>query len=108
MAGDFLQLNTDKTEVMIIAPDNITHKIRQVIRGLSSFDCSDIRNLGVIFNRSLYFNSHASLMFFSISGTSLRVGLWFKKKEMEMLVHAFISSWLDYCNVLYATSLFEI
>ncbi len=31
MADNFLQLNTDKTEVMIIAPDNITPKIRQVI-----------------------------------------------------------------------------
>ncbi len=51
----FLQLNTDKTEVMIIAPDNITPKIRQVIGGLSSSDCNDIRNLGVIFDRSLCF-----------------------------------------------------
>ncbi len=34
-------------KLMIIAPDNITPKIRQAIEGLSS-DNSDIRNLGVI------------------------------------------------------------
>ncbi len=31
MSDNFLQLNNDKTEVMIIAPDNITTKIRQVV-----------------------------------------------------------------------------
>ncbi len=43
---------------MIFAPDNIAPKIRPVIGDLSSSDCSDIRNLGVIFDRSLCFNSY--------------------------------------------------
>ncbi len=104
MADNFLQLNTDKTEVMIIAPDNITPKIRQVIGGLSSSDCNDIRNLGVIFDRSLCFNSHVKSVFrscFFHLRNIAKIRSIVSKKEMKMLVHAFISSRLDYCNVLY-------
>jgi len=54
MAEKFLQLNTDKTEVMIFAPDNITPKIRQALGELSSSDHSDVRNLRVIFDRSMF------------------------------------------------------
>ncbi len=52
MSDNFLQLNNDKTEVMIIAPDDITSKIRQIVGGLSASYSSEIRNLGVIFDSS--------------------------------------------------------
>uniref|UniRef100_A0A8C1P909 Reverse transcriptase domain-containing protein n=1 Tax=Cyprinus carpio TaxID=7962 RepID=A0A8C1P909_CYPCA len=104
MAENFLQLNTDKTEGMIFAPDNITLKIRQALGGLSSSDCSDMRNLGVIFDRSMCFNSQVKSVvrtcFFHLRNIA-KVRSMVSKKEMEMLVHAFISSRLDYCNVLY-------
>ncbi len=58
MSENVLQLNNDKTEVMIIAPDNITTKIRQVVGGLSSSDSSEIRNLAVIFDRSVCLKNH--------------------------------------------------
>ncbi len=56
---------------MIIAPDNIITKIRQATGGLSSSDSSDIRNLGVIFDRSMCLNSHGKYVVhvFSILGT---------------------------------------
>ncbi len=51
-------------KLMNIAPDNITDKIRQAIEGLSS-DNSDIRHLGVIFDRSMCLNSHVkSVVYF--------------------------------------------
>ncbi len=58
MADNFLQLNNDKTEMMIFAPDNITPKIKQVMGGLALSDRGDMRNLGVIFDRAICFNSH--------------------------------------------------
>ncbi len=104
MLDNFLQLNNDKTEVMIIAPDNITPKIRQVIGGLSLSDSSDIRNLGVIFDRSTCLNSHVKSVvrscFFHLRNIA-KITSMVSKKEMKMLVHAFISTRLDYCNVLY-------
>ena len=58
MADNFLQLNPDKTEVMIFAPDNITPRIKQAIGTLSVSDRNAVRNLGVIFDKSMCFNSH--------------------------------------------------
>ncbi len=68
---------------MIIAPDNITTKIRQATGGLSSSDSSDIRNLGVIFDRSMCLNSHGKSVVhvFSILGTLRRSDLWFQKRD---------------------------
>ncbi len=94
MADNFLQLNNDKTEMMIFAPDNITPKIKQVMGGLAFSNRSDIRNLGVIFDRAICFNSHVKFVV-------IHVFFHLRNIEMEMLVHAFISSRLDYCNVLY-------
>lgn len=100
MADNSLQLNPDKTEVLIFAPD----KIRQAIGALSSSDCSVVRNLGVIFDQSMCFSSHVKSVvrscFFHLRNIA-KIRSVVSKKEMEMLVHAFISSRLDYCNVLY-------
>ncbi len=85
---------------MIIASDNITTKIRQATGGLSSSNSSDIRNLGVIFDRSMCLNSHGKSVVhvFSILGTLRRSDLWFQKKRWRCL---FMHLSLDYCNVLY-------
>ncbi len=53
MSENVLQLNNDKTEVMIIAPDNITTKIRQVVGGLSSSDKQWNKKSGCHFDRSV-------------------------------------------------------
>ena len=48
MANNFLQLNADKTEVLIFGPDNLQSAIRQNFGALSSSSRSCLRNLGVI------------------------------------------------------------
>lgn len=55
---NFLQLNTDKTEVLIATPDNSASMIRHRIGPLSSAAHSNKRNLGVIFDQSLLFDAH--------------------------------------------------
>ncbi len=50
MTDNFMQLNNDKTKVMIIAPDNVTPKIRHPLKAVT-------RHLGVIFDRSMCLNS---------------------------------------------------
>lgn len=53
-----LQLNADKTEDLIVAPENVAPMIRQSIGTLSSTAYSNLRNLGVIVEQSLPFNTH--------------------------------------------------
>ena len=78
---------------MIFAPDNM---IRQVVLSLS--DCNAAQNLGVIFDKSVCFNSHVKSVvrscFLHLRNIT-KIRCVFSKKEMEMLVHAFISSRLD-------------
>jgi len=87
-----------------MAPDNITPKIRQAIGALSSSDGDVLRNLGVIFDKSMSFSSHVKSVvrccFFNLRNIA-KIRSVVSKEELEMLVHAFISSRLDYCNALY-------
>ncbi len=89
MADNFLQLNNDKTEMMIFAPDNITPKIKQVMGGLAFSDRSDIRNLGVIFDRAICLNSHVKSVvrscFFHLRNIAQIRSLVSKKKRWRCL-----------------------
>ena len=58
MSNNFLQLNTDKTEVLIIASDSIAPKVAKSIGSLSSAVRSNLRNLGVIFDQAMHFDQH--------------------------------------------------
>lgn len=53
MITNLLQLNGNKTEVLIIAPDNIASKVAQCTGPLSSAVRSNFRNLGVIIDQAL-------------------------------------------------------
>uniref|UniRef100_A0A669E0K7 Reverse transcriptase domain-containing protein n=1 Tax=Oreochromis niloticus TaxID=8128 RepID=A0A669E0K7_ORENI len=50
---NFLQLNADKTETLIIAPDHMLSEIQQHISFLDPSFQSSLRNLGVIFDNSV-------------------------------------------------------
>lgn len=53
MANNFLQLNADKTKVLIIASDSIASKVAQSIGSFPSAVRSNLRNLGVIFDQAV-------------------------------------------------------
>ena len=95
MADNFLQLNPDKTEVLIIAPDNLVPDIMQHIGPLSSSVCPVVRSLGVLFAHSLSFNTHIKPLvkswFFHLHNISqLRAVV--SHAVMEILIQSFISS----------------
>ncbi len=63
MTNNFLLLNYEKTEVLIIGPKN--HTINNLEHGLTIDGCSldsssSVRNLGVLFDSNLSFDSHVS------------------------------------------------
>ncbi len=92
--------------MLIIGPKN--HTSNNLEHCLTLDDCSlnsssSVRNLGVIFDSNLSFDSHISSIckteFFHLKNISkLRPIL--SMSNAEMLIHAFMTSRLDYCNAL--------
>ncbi len=95
-----------KTEVVIIGHknhtcNNLEHRL--TLDGCSLDSSSSVRNLGLLFDNNLSFDSHVSSIcktaFFHLKNISkLRPIL--SMSNAEMLIHAFMTSRLDYCNAL--------
>ncbi len=92
MTSNFLLLNSEKTEVLIIGPKtptsiNLEHCL--TLDRCSVDSSSSVRNLGVLFDSNLSFDSHVS----SICETA-----FFHLKNISKLRP--MTSRLDYCNAL--------
>ena len=101
-----LQLNADKTEVLVVAPDKCVSVILKNIGHLSTAAHSNLRNLGVIFNNSMSFDTHVKHLskscFFHLRNIC-KLRSVVSTAELEMIIHAFIFSRLDYCNSLFTS-----
>ncbi len=106
MTNNFLPPNSEKTEVLIIGPKN--HTINNLehcltLDGCSLNSSSSPRNLGVLFDSNLSFDSHVSSIcktaFFHLKNIS-KLRPMLSMSNAEMLIHAFMTSRLDYCNAL--------
>ncbi len=93
-----LQLNTDKTEVLVVAPEKIAPMIMQYCISIgppSSATYPNLCNVGVIFDQSSSFNTDVKQLtrscFFHLRNIS-RLRSVVSTAELEMLIHAFISS----------------
>ena len=106
MTSNFLLLNSEKTEVLIIGPkSSACNDLERCLRfdGCSVNSSSSVRNLGMLFDSNLSLESHVSSIcktaFFHLKNISkLRPIL--SMSNAEMLIHAFMTSRLDYCNAL--------
>uniref|UniRef100_A0A8C5HZV2 Reverse transcriptase domain-containing protein n=1 Tax=Gouania willdenowi TaxID=441366 RepID=A0A8C5HZV2_GOUWI len=99
-----LQLNSSKTETLVVAPDIIAPLIKQHLGALSSTVKSSIRNLGVTFDEGMSLERHSKQLirncFFHLRNIS-KLRHIVSGPELEMVIHAFVSSRLDYCNSLF-------
>ncbi len=100
----FLFLNEDKTEVIVFGPNENSQCISPELESLSVFRSSRVRNLGVLVDQHLKFDKHIS----SVIGSSFyqlrllsKIKHFLTPKTLEIAVHAFVTSRLDYCNSLY-------
>lgn len=103
MSCNYLHLNEGKTEVLILGDDNTTVNLNDL--GCLALRINPYpRNLGVIFDRNLTFSKHIKRLvqssYLQLRNISkIRHILSFK--DLERIIHVFISSRLDYCNGLF-------
>ncbi|XP_041658863.1 uncharacterized protein LOC121519853, partial [Cheilinus undulatus] len=104
MTSNQLKLNSNKTELMVVAPKALLQKVGDLMLDVdrtSICPSSEVRNLGVILDSTLSFQSHIKSVtksaFYHLKNISrLRPSL--PDSVAETLIHAFITSCLDYCN----------
>ena len=107
MRENFLKLNDDKTEVLVIKTrsglsDSLGISIRVGDQDIPPSDAPP-RNLGVIFDSALSLKSHISSVCKSINYYIYSIGKirkYLDRPTAEKMVNATITSRLDYCNSL--------
>ena len=103
MCRNFLQLNEDKTEIIVFGSKTERLKVTQHLHSLSLKTSIKARNLGVIMDSDLHFDSHIKSVtksaYYHLKNVARLRGLM-STEDLQKLVHAFITSKLDYCNGL--------
>jgi hypothetical protein len=106
MLLNMLKLNDDKTEFIYIGSPYYINKLKHnpvKIGDSIIHDTSSVKNLGVIFDSNLKMNlfvvqKFSSCMYYIKSISKIR--RYLTQDATKLLVHAFITSRLDYCNSL--------
>uniref|UniRef100_A0A669B7W6 Reverse transcriptase domain-containing protein n=1 Tax=Oreochromis niloticus TaxID=8128 RepID=A0A669B7W6_ORENI len=108
LSDNFLCLNTDKTELMVIGPPKFQHSSQNFTLRIDDrvITCRDkVKNLGVWFDTVLSFESHikeiTKTAFYHLRNIA-RIRHVLSNDTAEILVHAFVSSRIDYCNALFS------
>ena len=105
MLASMLKLNRDKTELLVIGPK---HKVNPPIKGIHVAGeyievSNNARNIGVIFDFHVNLEKHimntCKTAFYHLRNIA-KIRNCLSQDNAETLVHAFISSKLDFCNVL--------
>ncbi len=105
MTSNFLLLNSDKTEILLIGPKDSTQNLLDYNLQLDgcTVTSSTVKNLGVILDSNLSFENHISNVtktaFFHLINIA-KLQNMLSVSDVEKLVHAFMTSRLDYCNAL--------
>ena len=107
MTNNFLKLNSNKTELLIVAKSTAllqrAGNFNLLVDGSSTSPSPEVRNLGVILDSTLSYQAHIKAVtksaFFSLKNISrLRPSL--SDSAAKTLVNALVTSRLDYCNGL--------
>ena len=103
VALNFLKLNEDKTDVMIFGrstADSVTS-----LGSLAQYVKPVITNLGVKMDAGLKMEAHIRAIikssFFHLRQLA-KVKPILSRQHFKTTIHAFMTTWLDYCNSLYA------
>ena len=108
MDSNGLRINDNKTEFIILGSKNSLQKVDDGQLVLHVGDkvikpVTKVRNLGVIFNNNMSFVEHVSSISKSVRYQLRNLGFirrFLTPRACEQLIHALISSRLDYCNAI--------
>jgi hypothetical protein len=106
MRQNKLMLNEDKTELLIITPSRLSHKV--TMDSIKIGDCTvkasaNARNLGAIFDHKMTLHPHVNSLVKSCNWQLRKIGFlrkYLTTEAAEKAIHAFISSRLDNGNSL--------
>ena len=107
MCGNILLLNADKTELLVVRPSKCKNSQELIVRidGCDITESKTVKNLGFIFDSQLNFQDHIKYVtksaFYHLSNIA-KIRSILTKRDAETLIHAFVSSRLDYCNALFS------
>ena len=108
MCRSFLLLNSNKTEILLVGPTKHRHQFNNTTVNLDGCLISPkptVRNLGVALDSSLSLTQHIKNItksaFFHLRNLA-RIRPILSLPDAETLVHAFITSRIDYCNSLFS------
>uniref|UniRef100_A0A3B1J046 Reverse transcriptase domain-containing protein n=1 Tax=Astyanax mexicanus TaxID=7994 RepID=A0A3B1J046_ASTMX len=102
LAGNFLKLNEDKTEVMVFGGTTGTQPVD--LGSLAQYTKPIITNLGVKMDPDLKLDTQIKAVvkssFFHLRQLA-KIKSVVPKTQFETVIHAFVTTRLDYCNSLY-------
>jgi hypothetical protein len=107
MATHFLKMNAEKTEFLVISSTKMALKIPPLcisVGGCEVKPSAKAKNLGVIVNHNATMDEQVSSVCRSCYQQLhclRKIQRFVSRDAMEKLIHAFITSKVDYCNALY-------
>ena len=102
----YMKINPDKTELLLLVPSSLNKEV--IIKGvIFEDDCirfsDQVKNVGVWIDKNLRMDKHVNSVVshcYKILKDIGRIKKHLHKNHLERLIHAVISSKLDYCNSL--------
>ncbi len=106
MGQNFLQGNKEKTEVIAFGNKYEFLKVNAYLDSRGQTTKNQVTNLEVILETDLSFSSHIKSVtksaYYHLKNIA-RIRSFVSSQDLEKLVHAFITSRVDYCNGLLTT-----